>query len=678
MYKKLLSFILSTVLLSSFFSIQAEMVSTVQVESEVDEELISCEATIEDDFKIGEVLVCIKQGYSEVNKIWTAADFPELVNIEKIEDLTYADTADAVEIYNFTENFHQLLVITITDSTKEAVLLAISCLQQNEKLLFAEPNYIIEIDVPISSQENGIALANNLSINNFERFQEYTNDPLLLNQDGIFVHNVDKVWNAFTTGSTDIQVGILDGGVYRHSDLQANLSYGYDCTQLDSNGNIISALDTNYTYYINHGTGVASIVGARGNNDTGMSGVCQKVSIVPFIITRNGSSDSRYVAQAILKANVQNVPILNISFAYGAMNERIATLAASMYSGLIVVSAGNSGKEITATSYHAPIFDLDNVIVVGGLEWYDSNDDGKKEVFLWDDSEGGNVENDKSNYSSTYVDIMALGNNAYACDSPLEGGQYKRWGGTSISAPFVAGVAALLLSYDSTLTTAQVKQYILTGAKTSSNLTDYCVNGRYLDAYGAFLAMMNDSPISMEMQVKQIQPTAQTGEIGVYKFEIYHLEPYVRLTEIVIPEDVKENMYALDVEVTSDLITMSMYIAAGTLPDDTPLLLVRYITYDTVAYGKAYMCLNSGTHINEDGDFVVANVPYEHYVLGDANLDNVVGATDLLRIQQHINGSITLNDMQKAAVDIDKDGIVNMTDYLRISQYISGTLKSLC
>ncbi len=101
--KKAIAILLCGVLLSTLLSVNADSIGVVQklpVAEIENEQLIPCEATVNDDFVVGEIMVGIKLAYSEVNKVWSATDFPELSGITEIEDLTYADTQDAVERFS--------------------------------------------------------------------------------------------------------------------------------------------------------------------------------------------------------------------------------------------------------------------------------------------------------------------------------------------------------------------------------------------------------------------------------------------------------------------------------------------------------------------------------------------------------------------------------------------------
>ena len=107
---------------------------------------LHCSVSEDDDFVPGEILVAIKAAYSAINKVWKPSDFPGLSGITEIEDMTYADTQDAIDVYEAVENFHQLLVIHIADTSKAAVISGIRVLETNDVILCAQPNRIYHLD----------------------------------------------------------------------------------------------------------------------------------------------------------------------------------------------------------------------------------------------------------------------------------------------------------------------------------------------------------------------------------------------------------------------------------------------------------------------------------------------------------------------------------------------------
>lgn len=189
--------------------------------------------------------------------------------------------------------------------------------------------------------------------------------------------------------------------------------------------------------------------------------------------------------------------------------------------------------------------------------------------------------------------------------------------------------------------------------------------------------MLKNKTVSVNLQAQQIQPTAQTGTIAMYSFAAKYKKPYARLTEIVIPKAVQNNMFGVDIEFTSDTIDVTLHVDAANLPKDTPLMEFHFITYYTAANGKANVSLQSGTHTNLNGDLIKSNVPHAKLIAGDVNGDNAVNATDQMKILQHASGSSLLTGNNLRAADVNGDFAVNSVDAMQISKYSVGKLLSL-
>lgn len=662
--KKILCILLSITLLSSFVTVNAQISSNItpsDAEQSQVEALIPCDATLEDDFSTNRLLLTIKTSHSEVNKVWSASDFPEINNIVSIDDLTFAESQKMYDKRSSNPEFSQILSFTLSSTTKHEILECVEALEENDKILSVDPDYLVEQVDPVVSEQSVSTYAN-LSLNEFDRYKKYTSDTYLLEQEGLFLHNVDKVWNAFTTGSNSVTVGVLDGGIYAHADLNGNLITGYDCV---SQTNGVSS-----SYADSHGTVVASIIGAVGDNSIGVSGVCQDVSIKSF--TTSHSPDSGGVSMnamlnGINKAANLDIPILNVSV---NMNDERYYSVIQDYDGLVVCSAGNKQSEFNENyDGFSSAYTLDNVLVVGAI---DSNK--QKDQY--------------SNYSAEYVDVMAFGGPVTACK---KGGGYIRADddecGTSYSTPLVAGVAALLLSYNNNLTAAQLKQYILDGVRTSSSLSDYCSTGGYLDAYGAFLAMLGDSAHSINLQIMPQMIEVDGNDVFAYDYDVNvaYNKNYVKLSEIVFfvdDGDLKNGVNPITVSFSESngLSNVSMTISMSRAPDsfDVPLVEFHFISYSSsVATAKSKIYVTRQKIYNFLGEQLprTSNI-YRKILMGDVNGDNIVNSTDEELVLKHSVGKTTLTGDYLVAADVNYDLAINARDTLYLQKYRNGKLLS--
>ena len=205
-----------------------------------------------------------------------------------------------------------------------------------------------------------------------------------------------------------------------------------------------------------HGTHVAGIIAGERNNNAGMNGVADRVQIMVIRTVPDGDERDKDVANAIRYAVDNGASIVNMSFGKGASPRKKAVDDAVKYAMkndvLLIHAAGNSGQEnefdnnypndkFAKPGLFGPRY-AKNWIEVGASNW--SLDENLPASF--------------SNYSSEWVDIFAPGVDIYA---PVLDDEYDFNQGTSMAAPVVAGVAALVRSRFPDLTAEQVKEVLL-------------------------------------------------------------------------------------------------------------------------------------------------------------------------------------------------------------------------
>lgn len=200
-----------------------------------------------------------------------------------------------------------------------------------------------------------------------------------------------------------------------------------------------------------HGTHVAGIIGAQRNNGIGMNGVANNVEIMSIRAVPNGDEYDKDVALAIRYAVDNGAKVINGSFgkAFSPHAEKVrdAIKYASDNDVVFVHAAGNSSENIDVE----PNFPDDNVDFVEISNTY-------IRVGSLTSSYGSKMVSSFSNYGKRNVDIFAPGSAIY---SAYPENEYKSISGTSMAAPAVAGLAALIRSYYPKLSAAQVKQVIL-------------------------------------------------------------------------------------------------------------------------------------------------------------------------------------------------------------------------
>jgi serine protease len=275
-----------------------------------------------------------------------------------------------------------------------------------------------------------------------------------------------QAWD--TTSGSGTVVAILDTGITNHSDLNANVLPGYDFISTASVGGDGNGRDSDpsdpgdyYGGYSSswHGTHVAGTVAAVTNNARGVAGTAFGARIVPVrVLGRGGGYDSD-IADAVIWASggsVSGVPAnanpaeaINLSLggsgSCGSAMQNAINGAVGRGS-TIVIAAGNSNAN---TSGFSPA-NCNNVIAVGSI-----TSTGARSSF--------------SNYGAL-VDIAAPGSDIYSTLNTGTQGpgseSYASYSGTSMAAPHVAGVVALIQSVSNPAKTpAQVEALIKSTAR---------------------------------------------------------------------------------------------------------------------------------------------------------------------------------------------------------------------
>ncbi|MBQ9563954.1 MAG: S8 family serine peptidase [Synergistaceae bacterium] len=326
---------------------------------------------------------------------------------------------------------------------------------------------------------------------------------------GMRAINAPGAW-AVTTGSDQVYVAVIDSGIATtHPDLAENVDTKFSRNFYASAENDYYAQgDGNIEDQQRHGTHVSGIIGAVGNNGTGVVGVSWRPKIIA--LKAFGAGQDAYLSyiisalnylKGVLDANADlNLAAVNLSLVgystatpsqvRNEMDEdgyHLLWQALSAVDGtnraVLVVAAGNAGIEVGVPSprsgsdyalgsyaYPASMEGLENLIVVGAIR-----EDGTLASF--------------SNYSASKVHLAAPGVNilSTAPYSSVKAG-YITIKGTSQAAPHVAGAAALLRSVYPNATASQIKEALLKGASSTEALSGKAAYG-LLDVKGALDAL---------------------------------------------------------------------------------------------------------------------------------------------------------------------------------------------
>ncbi|HEX6161864.1 MAG TPA: S8 family peptidase, partial [Vicinamibacterales bacterium] len=312
----------------------------------------------------------------------------------------------------------------------------IAALRSNPAVQYVEPNYVIRAN----------AVPNDAWFGNL--WGLLNTGQNVDGRDGVPGADINAVpaWD-ITTGSRTNIVAILDTGIdATHPDLAANIFTAPRQFTVTISGaqltcpagtrgfnamlNTCNAIDDN-----GHGTHVAGIIGAVGNNGIGVTGINWTANVLPLkVLDSTGTGTTTDAIEAIEFAiGVKNtlgadgnIRILNASWGGGVFSQALndAIQAANNKDMLFVASAGSGGNDNDVTPHYPASSAVPNVISVAAVD-----NTGQLASY--------------SNYGASSVHLAAPGDSAL---STKLNGSYDYLGGTSIAAPFVSGTAALLLT----------------------------------------------------------------------------------------------------------------------------------------------------------------------------------------------------------------------------------------
>jgi subtilisin family serine protease len=261
-----------------------------------------------------------------------------------------------------------------------------------------------------------------------------TNDPLADQQYSLTQMSLSTAWA--TTRGAGIVIAIVDTGVdSTHSDLADRLVAGIDLVDGDT-----APDDPN-----GHGTYVAGIAAATANNGVGIAGAAPEASIMPVrVLDAAGSGSDETVAQGIVWAVDHGADVINLSLGESGLLSRLSkggpVNAAIRYAdaagSLVVAAAGNESNIERAYRLGVPVVVVGAAAAAGQPATFTNMGDPRAVV-------------------ASGVDIVSTAPTSPTKLFPEGTDGYASLDGTSMAAPAVAGVAALLMSLGVTATTAR-------------------------------------------------------------------------------------------------------------------------------------------------------------------------------------------------------------------------------
>lgn len=319
--------------------------------------------------------------------------------------------------------------------------------------------------------------------------------------------NLVEAWNT-TTGSRDVIVAVIDTGVdLSHPDLAANIwrnpgeipGNGQDDDGNgfvdDVNGWDFGELNNDPSDVGGHGTAVAGVIGAVGDNGIGVAGVAWNVSILPIkIADRFGNLSTSGIVSGIeyltmMRGRGHNIVAANAS--YGGFNqgfyagelengiiaERDAIQGFIASGGVFVASAGNDGfdNDNPDVSVFPASYNLPGLISVAA-----TNNQDALAAF--------------SNYGRQNVDLAAPGEQIF---TTANGGGYQYISGTSFSAPMVAGAIALMKTVRPDVSGDEIRRILIDSSDPLPTLQNRVVSGGRMNVARALQIIGLDGPTTI-------------------------------------------------------------------------------------------------------------------------------------------------------------------------------------
>jgi hypothetical protein len=272
-------------------------------------------------------------------------------------------------------------------------------------------------------------------------------DPAWPQEWGPRVTRAADVWDR-TTGDAKVVIAVVDTGVTPIPDLQGVLVPGWNFVDGNANTDDLQG----------HGTWVASIIAARGNNNLDAAGYCWGCSLMPVRVSDgHAPASTTTIAQGIVWAVDHGARIVNVSLDGAGSDpaEQSAVAYASSHNVLVVAAAGNSGD---ATPHYPAAYS--SVLAVAGT-------DQDNVLYPW--STRGDWVNIAAPGCTTVVDANV--GVAYGC-------------GSSFAPAAVTGIAGLLFSLDESLSATQVADALRSTAHAVAG-----IDGGTVDAVAAARAL---------------------------------------------------------------------------------------------------------------------------------------------------------------------------------------------
>ena len=445
---------------------------------------------------------------------------------------------------------------------------ALSKLLASKDVITAEPNFRLHVaEVP-----------NDASFSN----------QWALDSDTAIHIDVVRAWG-IRRGLHSLRIAVLDTGIDQtHPEFSDNIwtnprEIAGDGIDNDANGYIDDTNGWDFTYTSpgtvrsngdnnpadghGHGTHVSGIIAAQGNNAIGVTGICWDAAIVPLkIIGDDGSGFTSWMIAAIEYCARNGISIANASIggaSYSGFCKAAIDAAGAQNNLLLVAAAGNNGTDNDAKPFYPASYDSPNVLSVAS-----TTSSGAMSSF--------------SNRGIVSVDIAAPGSSITSTYPQVKiASGYATLSGTSMAAPIVTAVAALLHENRPEWGFTDIKKALLTSVTPLSGLSGTVASGGLVNAYQAMIlsnkvdlvglrlgksVLRGGDPLTVEVTLDR--PAAASGVVA----ELSSNNPAVRLpASVVIPGGVTKASIVGSVSVVGATTSGSVSVTLQGQTLDVPI-----------------------------------------------------------------------------------------------------------
>ena len=361
---------------------------------------------------------------------------------------------------------------------------ALEELRNDPNVEFIEPNYILrKADDNISSDK--------MSLDDIQAFSVSNSSSFVQNRSNV---HVTEAWQIISpSASNDPIVAIVDTGVdYQHSVFTGSHAIWTNSQEIpsnglddDGNGFVDDVHGWNFHSNTNdpmddddHGTHVAGIILGVGQDIFASPVATAKIRIMPLkFLGADGSGSTADAVKAIYYAVNNGAQVINNSWGGSNYSQSLHEALAFAYEHHVILTAaaGNSSKNNDASSMYPANLDVPSQISVAAS----TDSDGLASF---------------SNYGRSTVHVASPG---VGILSTVPGNSFRYMSGTSMAAPFVAGIAALALREASNLSGYQVRQIMLDSSSGVSAFSSKLITGSRVDALATLQNAKSQTSVSL-------------------------------------------------------------------------------------------------------------------------------------------------------------------------------------